>query len=269
VQQDGTLEGGALTKPWAQAACRLLLQADSYLADWDIQQGWVALQSAHRMLLQRNDTASLSSAVITLRREVDKIPGWRAAAIKELLGDEQATLEPNRVIAALSLRDDEFNTTYFKILLRRHHLFNLFLILIVGIGLCLLLTYIEALPPPFTSTKLVAAVALFGSLGAAVSVAQGLLASSYSAKIPAQQIGAFVVWMRPVIGACLALVALIILYGNESFNMIAWDTKHTGVILAFAFLAGFSERFIVGAVERIWDASDSAQKQEKKRTSDK
>jgi hypothetical protein len=89
------------------------------------------------------------------------------------------------------------------------------------------------------------------TLALSVSVSQGLLAPNVSAKIPAQQIGSFVIWMRPAIGAVLALVALIVLFGNEKFQILHWNSEHLGVVLAFAFIAGFSERFIVGAIERI------------------
>jgi hypothetical protein len=51
-----------------------------------------------------------------------------------------------------------------------------------------------------------ATVILAGILGAGVSVAQSLLSTDVSAKIPAQQIGSFLVWMRPAIGAAAALV---------------------------------------------------------------
>jgi hypothetical protein len=33
IQGDGPV---ALTEPWARAACRFLLQADGYLADWNL-----------------------------------------------------------------------------------------------------------------------------------------------------------------------------------------------------------------------------------------
>jgi hypothetical protein len=256
VHRDGPDD---LTEPWARAACRFLLQADGYLAEWNLQQGWVALQSAQRAILTNpNDEGGLSRAAIVLRREVKKITSWRSNAIQDLISEPTGKLEPERVIDALWLRDEEFNTNYFKISLRRRHLFHLFLLLLLGIGLCLLLTFLKKLPAPFTETKLVAAVILFGALGAVVSVSQGLLATQVSAKIPAQQIGSFVVWMRPAIGATLALVALVILYANENFKIFGWDTKHVGVILVFAFVAGFSERFIVGAIERILEPADSS-----------
>lgn len=255
-------DGSGLTEPWARAACRLLLQADGYLADWNIQQGWVALQSAKRALLSKpNNEGGIARAATMLRSEAEKkITGWRSSAIKNLLGEPTGELESERVIEALWLRDDYFNTDYFKISLRRRHLFQLFLLLLLGIALCLLLSFLGKLPEPFIETRRVAAVILFGALGAVVSVSQGLLTTQGSAKIPAQQIGSVVVWMRPAIGAALALVALIILHANNGVTILSekWNTNHIGVILVFAFIAGYSERFVVGAIERISEAVDSS-----------
>ena len=77
------------------------------------------------------------------------------------------TDEPEKacVIAALDLRDDRYHTNYFKILMRRRHLFQLFLIFWISITLCLILSYFKFLPPPLNGTKLVAAAVLFGVLG--------------------------------------------------------------------------------------------------------
>src|SRR6478609_3930542 len=67
VQQTGA---DALTEPWARAAYRYLLQADGYLADWDLQKGWESVQSAQRaMLTSPNDKDGIVRAAIMLRRE--------------------------------------------------------------------------------------------------------------------------------------------------------------------------------------------------------
>jgi len=263
IQRDGPV---VLTEPWARAACRLLLQADGYLADWNLQQGWVALRAAQRaMRTNPNDKDSISRAAIMLRREAEKITGWRSNAIKDLLSEPTGELEPKRVIDALSLRDDQRNTTNYKILLRRRHLVHLFVLLLIGIVFCLSLSFLNILPDLLNGTKMVAAVLLFGALGGAVSVSRGLLATQVSAKIPSQQIGSSEVLMRPAIGATLALVALIILHANTKFKIFGLldldklDTsEYIGVILFFAFVAGYSERFILGAIERISQDVDSS-----------
>jgi len=83
-----------------------------------------------------------------------------------------------------------------------------------------------------------------------MSVSHGLLAADVSAKVPEQLIGAFVVSMRPAIGAVAALVALVILHAKDTFKFFDWDMHNSGIVIAVSFAAGFSERFIVGAIER-------------------
>lgn len=96
---------------------------------------------------------------------------------------------------------------------------------------------------------------LFGALGAALSVAQSLITLDISAKIPAQQIGAFVVWMRPAIGAAAALVVLALLRANEHVHLLSEVAVKPPIIDVFALLAGYSERFIVGALGTLEQAS--------------
>jgi hypothetical protein len=44
---------------------------------------------------------------------------------------------------------------------------------------------------------------------------------------------------------------LVLLHANETFKIFNWNVDQTGLIIAIAFAAGYSERFIVGAIERI------------------
>jgi hypothetical protein len=197
---------------------------------------------------------------------LDKVTGWRAKAISDLICDKDGALRkidsPSdifRVVDAVGLRDDHFNNSYFKILVRRRHLVVLLLILFLTVLFCLFMW------PPVVNTLLpqelqgplgFATVILAGILGAGVSVVQSLLGTDVSAKIPAQQIGSFLVWMRPVIGAAAALVAIALLGAGKEFKFLHEDLfKNPAAILVIAFVAGFSERFITGAIERISEQS--------------
>src|SRR5262249_12508032 len=91
---------------------------------------------------------------------------------------------------------------------------------------------------------LATAVIIFGILGAGVSVAQGLLSSDITTKIPAAKAASIVIWVRPAIGAVAALAATVLLHNNLLRN----DELNSTLVLAIAFTAGFSERFIVGAL---------------------
>ena len=254
-----------LTEPWARAAYHFLLQAEERLANRDLQQGWVAVQSAHRlMILNPRDSQRAGRIAIALRREVGKLSGWRAKAIADLLSvpensaDPGAKVESMKVYDAVALRDDQFNTTYFKIALRRRHLWHLFYLLCAILALVLFLSWRNLLPDFLNDTRRLGMVILFGALGGAISVALGLIRADVSAKIPAQQIGAFVVWMRPIIGASVALISFVILNTEDAgklLSLLHLDLKDPSILLV-AFVAGFSERFIVGAIDRLSEKSN-------------
>jgi hypothetical protein len=88
---------------------------------------------------------------------------------------------------------------------------------------------------------------LFGTLGASVSVAQGLLKADLTGKIPEHKVSSFVILMRPPIGAAAAIVAVVL----TEAGILHLSTDSQFVLMAVAFTAGFSERFIVGAVESL------------------
>ena len=258
--------GDARKQDWWVCADRYVVQASEYLRAKNYHQGWISLQSAEReFLLDPKDPDALQRAAIELITEVDRVSGRRAKEITSLICDTKGGLRTDiytgplrmRVIRALALRDDQFQTDYFKIMLRRRHLFLLFILLLAGIVFSLLLSACNVLPPPFNNFGLMAGVVLFGVLGAALSVARGLLGADISAKIPAQQIGSFVIWMRPAIGAAAALISFV-LVNAKVFAVMDWDPKSPTIIFTVAVIAGFSERFIVGAIERIAESGEKS-----------
>lgn len=270
LEEDGPDEAADQSN-WKTAARKFLDQADGDLKAWNIEQGWRAQMAAQRAILSNpKKRHRLLLAGLTLRREVDKITGWRAKAIADLLeGIDGLSIDSaenttnnidDRVIEAIALRDEKFSTNYFKIQLRRRSLFQLFLLLWFGIFICIGLSASGLLPEPLNNVQHVAVAIIFGVVGATLSVALGLLRADVSAKIPAQQIGSFVVWMRPAIGAVAALVAYALLHANANLKILDPDSFSPGnftVVAVIAVVAGFSERFIVGAIERISKLGDN------------
>ncbi len=259
-------DAAARKEEWWACADRHLNQASAYLRTRNYQQGWISLQAAEReALLDPKDPDAFQRAAIVLLADVERVSGRRAKTITNLICDAKGELRTDiyagplrrRVVDALAVRDEQFETNYFKIMLRRRHLFLLFILLLAGIAASLLLSVCNVLPEPFNDTGLMTGVVLFGVLGAALSVARGLLVADISAKIPAQQIGSFVIWMRPAIGAAAALISFVLLNARV-FTVMNWDPKSPAIIFAVAIVAGFSERFIVGAIERIADGSDKS-----------
>jgi 8-oxo-dGTP diphosphatase len=245
----------ALTAAWARTARRHLLRAEGYLEARDLHLGWGALTQAQRMMLEDpSDPEKIRRVAVMLHREVDKITGWRAKAIQDLIGGSKgellAEVTPKRVIDAVALRDDQFQTTYFKVLLRRRHLLRSFWFLLFGLTACWAMSQLDLLPKPFTAEK-VPGIILFGALGAGLSVSLGLLAAAITDKIPEQHVGAFVVWMRPLIGAVAALAAVAILDANNVLHIFSFSASDPAAVNVIAFAAGFSERFITRAIEGI------------------
>ena len=242
---------------WYRCADQQLERARQFLAEGNLHQGWVSVHSAKALLLLNpHRTEKLHPEAIELQYDMERLSGRRAKAIAALICDDKGELradlseQPMRVVQAIAIRDDQFQTNYFKILLRRRHLRWLFLLLVVGIVAVLLLSGLGLLPHPFDNARLMAGVVVFGILGAALSIARGLLKTNLSKKIPAQQIGAFVIWMRPAIGAAAALISFVLL-NAKAIRLFEWDVNEPTVIFTVAAISGFSERFIVGAIEKI------------------
>lgn len=243
---------------WYRDADCYLAEAKRRLDEGDAHEAWGALQAAQRsMLLASQDPVELHNAAVKLHREMEKVSGWRFKAMTDLICDGGRVLtdfkgppEQRRLFDAIALRDDYFQNNYFKIMLRGRHLGWLSLMLWIGIATVLLLSFWGRLPTPFKGDPwLVLGVVLFGALGAMLSVAQNLLAGDVSARIPAQRSGAFLIWMRPGVGAAAALISLVVVQMKGS-------PPDPTFILSVAVAAGFSERFILGAIDRVSPSKD-------------
>lgn len=260
AQAGGATAAGAT---WASEAGRYLACARAHAEASRVQSAWTALLSARRALLEDPNQATRRQFVgAALAREAVKLEGWRAKAVTDLLCDDKGVLRGDlgtdigRLVAAVELRDDYHITLYFKISVRRRHLLNLFAIIVAALTGLLVMSYVGALStklPPFNQLLVVILLAI---LGAGFSVAQSLVQDALNAKIPAQRLGAFVVWMRPFIGAAAAIAVVTVLSANDVLQVFdaRWTTSPT-IMFVLAFIAGYSERFVVGTLQRISDAA--------------
>lgn len=248
----------SVTDPWARSAYALLLRAQRHLGDWDLEQGWTAVHSARRALLSNpHDPDRLERAAIELSREAEKITGWRAKAIADLL---KKSTDASR-LQAIALRDDFQENDWFKIFLRKRHLTTLSVILWAGVLTAIILARFEFLPEFMVKDQPLYAVVLFGTLGGAVSVAQSLLLRDISDRIPMQQMYALMVWMKPAIGAATALAVFAVLAANEQSvqKLINLNTTSPSVVAVFSFIAGYSERFLADTLN-LFSKSDPKEK---------
>jgi hypothetical protein len=242
---------------WWLRARRHLEQAQIYLAYGHLHQGWTSLGSANRLMLLDPDNQHTPQMVaIELECETrKKLTGWRADAILALISVKE-NIPRMRVAHALAIRDSQFETDYFKIVLRRRHLQLLFVALFLVLVSTIVVFHILC-KPPFIDIKVIFAVLLFGAMGAMLSVARGLMKTDLSARIPLQKIGSFMIWMRPLIGAAAALISFVLL-NAKLVRLSGLEPEDLTAVLAIATLSGFSERFIVGALERIADGTGAS-----------
>ena len=89
-----------------------------------------------------------------------------------------------RIIEAAALRDDYFDTQYYRIELRRRHLINLFILLLVALAVLVGLSFADmielfagGLGQGKSSNGLADGSVLLGMLGATLSVAQTIVTS--------------------------------------------------------------------------------------------
>ena len=85
-----------------------------------------------------------------------------------------------------------------------------------------------------------------GLLGGVLSVAYTVVRADTGRKIPEVRANFTVTMVRPVIGAAIALPVMFFL---ESGLII--DEAHRWVVLGLCFVAGFSEQWFLGIVEKI------------------
>lgn len=72
-------------------------------------------------------------------------------------------------------------------------------------------------------------------------------------------VGAFVTWMRPVTGAAAALGALLLWQAGALAGLLTSGVAQApeAALLVVAFLAGFSERFFISALDTLATRKDA------------
>lgn len=230
---------------------------------------WIELKAAQRsMIFDPQDDEGVASLATTLRHDALFLEsGRRRSAMLALLGresDSAADTKPTRadIAKAAELLDDHFDTQYHRIELRRRHLVMLFWGLFLFLATLVAFSYcrrIELFSGAGTASAQLrgtpdglVAVILFGLLGASLSIAQTMAASSLTTKITSQRVVAFAVWMRPIIGATAAVVSYVLLLANAKLKIFngEWGSDFN-VVCIIAIVAGFSERFVTGALDRV------------------
>ena len=261
---------------WPPCVQRSLERAEAARRRRDIDGGWSAVHQGERFLVFGLGDAALLGRAISLRSEVlsDKLPGWRRDAAASLfksadvgewirrpaLAPDDRKLLEHVVAESLFLLDERSQNVYHRVRLVGKQL--RYLIAVGGVLLAAVLALLgwsSALDPQSFGLPRLLAVALFGGLGAVVSAVHQLSRVGQS-KIPESTLHGVVTSGRPLIGALSALFVYALLKSG-TLSLIAADAVNLPAALAFAFVSGFSERFVVQTVGAVAGDAGPARKE--------
>jgi hypothetical protein len=177
-------------------------------------------------------------------------PADTARALVRLAGERDAARRTT-LYAAQSLRDEESVEETIRLARVRRQLLILGAVLVAAVvGLLYVATTVPVdLGAPATPGEGGAGwlyVALCGVLGAGVSAFRSVSSRITRLRVPRHLLSGALTAMRPVLGAIPA-IALYLMLSTDLIGGIVRPT--TAGLLALAFAAGFSERWIVRAVE--------------------
>ena len=243
---------------WPDAAFTLLDQAQEALKDNRLEEGWKFFNAAQRMALFSLDEGEVRNMAVLLRQEAEKLGEWRKKATYELLGkpdEEMADVNHSDVYQAALLRDEHFGNVYYKIGMLQDQLSCLIALLAVLVFVIFLMAYKGLFPlgesKATQDPNMLLSVFLTGLLGANISAIFSLMAARGRFKIP-EAIAAFLVTvMRVSIGGVGAL-AIYFLFGSEIYTAVfKIQVTSSNGFLALAFVSGFSERLVKGALDSV------------------
>ena len=236
------------------------VQAKSALKMSDVEGGWTFLNAALRQEIYLLKEAEAQTRLVTLKHEVEeRLQGWRKLAVEEVLRaakptpaegqtEEEAPVSRIRLVEATKIRDEENDHRYFRrdMVRSRMAVLSFALAALVVLFLWAIIGWtasdIELSTKPL-SARHIAGGCLLGAIGACLS---GLMSFASKERIPDQFTSIWVTVARPLIGGASGLFAVFVMHAGL-FNI----DVGLGATWALCFAFGFSERLVLGTMERI------------------
>ena len=218
---------GQADSAWATAAHEQLSNVQRCLESNDIEDGWFCLHAAQRYAVFGMNEAELANHAYILREEAARISSWRGDAIDHLLAASDDQLTPERVADAMTLRNADSIYQSFRAQVTADQL----RIVLVVCGLAAL-----ALAPIMLLSgriHMVAAVLLFGLLGAAFCSVQSLIRGRNDSATHN-----VLVTLTPMLFGATCGLAGYAIYEYMAFLTFHPGEQHTSAILAVSFLFG-------------------------------
>jgi len=247
---------------WINAIRILIKEAETQLNLGNYDEGWKCFHAAQRMEIFGLVPTELLSKASTIINEAEKLSEWRKKTIYQLLGTPDNSLkmpDAEQVYQAALLRDEHFNNQAYKARLVKSHIGLLGTIILIT-GILFLILYCFNVISFDSSDKnfdydsnLIPGIILFGLLGGAFSAALKLPSSIQSTRIPELTQSFQLTTLRVFIGAVSAFIIFLFLKSDfigSIFNL-SGVVSNIFTLYAIAFAAGFSERFVLKAVEAV------------------
>lgn len=258
--------------PWSDAVATELANATGFRDRYKLEAAWTALKAADREMVRSYGPSELAAEARIVRSEAaDKLSGWRAAAIGELLTDEAlSAVEPGggakaappnhieagpfvddlrtRLIKARWIVDTYSDTTYHKFRILRRAVIITSGLLAAVLAALVAIVALEWIPiapddSPLQSWRLLLAVMSLGAIGALLSSATRLSSRDDKLRVPDLRVSYTLMGMRPFVGAAGAIVVIVMLQSG-----LAGVTVDSEAIYAIAIAAGFTERLVTNTV---------------------
>jgi hypothetical protein len=251
-----TVEQGECS--WASHARMLLDHAAKAVEVGRTELAWKCFHEAQRMeiyglqqLAARGDAEPLRSRANYIANEAhQKLRGWRKETVKRLLGSPESPRDDFTVAQITEshlILTESFANTYHKLRAQRWQVGLLSAVAIVALVTWLALGGFQLLAANAAATLprvLLGSIVLFGVLGAAISGILSLVRSE-SGTIPQQLVAWTGTLARLVVGAVAALIVFL------TIDKIVGQPVAPRLILLQSFAAGFSERLLTAAVDKV------------------
>lgn len=247
---------------WLELAKESVANARRALADRVLDQGWHHVQAAYRCEVFWVPREQLEVWIRPLRYEADKkLSGWRNKAVRDLIGGDAKMVSAYALHTALQIRDGDAANQYRKVRLLKE---KLTLLAAMLLGLLIALLYWSAYtgvrlwpsatsdsagvtagsPATLAGWEVLLGVALFGALAGGLSAIMPISLKNNRGSVPQQLMTWSVTMLRPLIGAVAALGA----HALMQAGVVTVGHGSPAALWAIAFLAGFSEKWIVAKI---------------------
>lgn len=224
------------------------------------ERAWRYLHAARRLSLFLLNEEECKMEARFMKEEATKLKKWRRDAVHSLLASilddntegkrgQATSSEVMREILFLAarIRDEHYENVYFKIAARKKKIqFALPVLTVALVGVVASLSWIAT--DWQTALGNLLTLAFLGGLGASFSVAYTLSSKGLSESIPDE-----VLWVnafRTLTGAAAAIAAYVLFSGLD-LQLNGKSLTTTELFWAVAFIAGFSESFIVRTVAKV------------------